>query len=75
MSSTGGRLEVVDGSKCSGVARPTAAQPCALKPCGVQWYVTAWSAVSLSQTPLKHQSGSGGVNPTSVRTSPGFSGP
>ncbi|TWW59375.1 Thrombospondin type-1 domain-containing protein 4 [Takifugu flavidus] len=48
ISSTSGRMEVVDGFKCSSVSRPMAVQLCMLKPCGVQWFVTDWSACSRS---------------------------
>lgn len=45
-----GRMEVADPSKCSGAIQPAAARPCTLKPCGVQWYVTEWSAVSVTKS-------------------------
>ncbi|KAM3624140.1 uncharacterized protein V6R79_019615 [Siganus canaliculatus] len=48
ISSSDGRMEVVDQSKCSSLPPPPTAQLCRLKPCGVQWYVTEWSACSRS---------------------------
>lgn len=52
ISSTSGRMEVVDGLKCSSVSRPMVVQLCMLKPCGVQWFVTDWSAVSVNASPF-----------------------
>lgn len=45
-----GRMAVVDQLKCSGLPQPITAQTCSLKPCGVQWYVTEWSAVSVTES-------------------------
>lgn len=46
--SNNGSMEVVDQLKCSSLSRPITVQPCILRPCGVQWYVTEWSAVSVT---------------------------
>ncbi|XP_029000777.1 thrombospondin type-1 domain-containing protein 4 [Betta splendens] len=43
-----GRMEVVDGSRCSDLQQPATARACSLRPCGVQWYVTEWSTCSRS---------------------------
>ncbi|CAG11189.1 unnamed protein product, partial [Tetraodon nigroviridis] len=48
ISNNRGRMEVVDGLRCSSRPRPAAVQLCTSKPCGVQWYVTEWSACSRS---------------------------
>ncbi|KAJ3614290.1 hypothetical protein NHX12_017864 [Muraenolepis orangiensis] len=43
-----GSMEVVDNLKCTHLPQPIRSQPCFLEPCGRQWYVTDWSACSVS---------------------------